>query len=304
MAKRPKVVCILGPTCTGKSDLALWLASKIGGEVVNADSMQVYAHFDIGAAKPDATARTQTRHHLIDVAEPNEAFHAARFQKMADEAIRDIEARGNVPLVVGGTGLYLRVLFHGIFEAPSDASLRDRLRTRCREDPASAYRELERLDPVYACSISPNDQVRVVRALEIYYLSGVSMSEHRSAHGFRDERYDPCKIGLYRERGDLYERIERRVDLMLSRGWVEEVRALLQGWPVRAKPFQGIGYREIVLCLTGHIGHEEMVRRIKASTRRYAKRQFTWFSKEKGIAWHRYPEERQTILEKIGGFLT
>jgi tRNA dimethylallyltransferase len=304
MAKRLKVVCILGPTCTGKSDLALWLAPKIGGEIVNSDSMQAYKHFDIGTAKPDAAARTQTRHHLIDVIEADEAFHAASFQTMADEAIREITARGGVPLVVGGTGLYLRVLFHGIFEAPSDADLRDKLKSRYREDPVATYGDLERLDPPYARSISPHDRARVVRALEICRLSGTSMSELCLAHGFRDERYDVCKIGLRRERAELYERIERRIDLMLSRGWMEEVQGLLRRWPLSVRPFRGIGYREIALCLTGCIGHEEMVRRIKISTRRYAKRQFTWFAKEKDIKWHRYPEDGDAILEKIGDFLS
>ncbi len=303
LAKRLKVVCILGPTCTGKSDLALWLAPKIGGEIVNADSMQVYRHFDIGSAKPDAAARTQTPHHVVDVAEPDEAFNAARFQKMADRAVREISERGGIPLVVGGTGLYLRVLFHGIFDAPTDADLRNRLKSRYLADPLSVYGELERLDPAYARSISPHDRVRVVRALEIYCLSGVTMSEHSGSHGFRDERYDVLKIGLCRERGELYRKIERRVDLMLHLGWVEETEGLLRHYPLSARPFQGIGYREIVLHLTGNIGHQEMVEAVKRATRRYAKRQFTWFSKEKGIDWHRYPEEREAVLEKIGDFL-
>jgi tRNA dimethylallyltransferase len=304
LAKRLKVVCILGPTCTGKSDLALWLALNAGGEIVNADSMQVYRHFDIGSAKPDTTTRERTPHHVIDVAEPGDAFNAARFQKIADQAVREISARGSVPLIVGGTGLYLRVLFHGLFDAPTDADLRNKLKARYLADPLSVYRELGRLDPAYACSISPQDRVRVVRALEVYYLSGVAMGEHARAHGFRDERYDVYKIGLFRERGELYGRIERRVDLMLRRGWVEEVEGLLRRYPPSARPFQSIGYREIVLYLTGEIGHQEMVEAIKRATRRYAKRQFTWFSKEKGIEWHRYPEDREAILDKIGGFLT
>ena len=241
LAKRLKVVCILGPTCTGKSDLALWLALKVGGEIVNADSMQVYRHFDIGSAKPDRSAREQTPHHVIDVAEPDEAFNAARFQKMADHAVREISARGGVPVIVGGTGLYLRVLFHGLFDAPTDGDLRNRLRERHLADPLSVYRELEGHDPAYARSISPHDRVRVVRALEIYYLSGVAMSEQCRTHGFREERYDVYKIGLFRERGELYGRIERRVDLMLRRGWVEEVEGLLQRYPLSAKPFQSTG---------------------------------------------------------------
>jgi tRNA dimethylallyltransferase len=237
------------------------------------------------------------------VAEPDEAFNAARFQKMADQAVREISAGGGVPVVVGGTGLYLRALFHGLFDAPADADLRDRLKSRYLADPLSVYRELEGLDPAYALSISPHDRVRVVRALEIYSLSGVTMSEHSRLHGFRDERYDGRKIGLYRERGELYQRIERRVDLMLRRGWVEEVEGLMRRCPLSARPFQGIGYREIVLHLTGDIGYQEMVEAIKRATRRYAKRQFTWFSKEKGVEWHQYPEEREAVLEKIGDFL-
>ncbi len=303
LAKEHRIICILGPTCTGKSDLALWLAPKIGAEIVNADSMQVYKHFDIGAAKPDAAAQAGTRHHVIDVVEPDEAFNAAKYQKMADEAIRDIAARGSVPLVVGGTGLYLRVLFHGIFEAPTDPSLREKLRARWAEDPGATYRELERIDPEYARSVSPNDPIRVVRALEIFHLSGATMSEHRKTHGFAEERYRVCKIGLHGERAELYDRIDRRVDEMLRRGWVEEVRGLMERWRPSAKPFQGIGYREIVLYLGGRIEYEEMVRRIKIATRHYAKRQFTWFAKEKGITRHRYPEERYAILGAIGGFL-
>ncbi len=303
LAKRPKVVCILGPTCTGKSDLALELAPKVRGEIVNADSMQVYRGFDIGSAKPDAAARTRVPHHVIDVAEPDEAFNAALFQKAADRAVEEISAREGVPVVVGGTGLYLRVLFHGIFDAPADIALRERLKARYVADPLEVYGELERRDPAYARSISPHDRVRVVRALEIYLLSGVTMSERKTAHGFREERYDVYRIGLYRERKELYERIGRRVDLMLRRGWVEEVEGLLRRYPVAVRPFQGIGYREIVLHLTGQIGHEEMVEAIKRATRRYAKRQFTWFSKEKGIDWRRYPEERRAILETTGGFL-
>ncbi len=241
---------------------------------------------------------------MIDVAEPDEAFSAARFQKVADLAVREISARGAVPLIVGGTGLYLRVLFHGLFDAPTDADLRNRLKIRYLADPLSVYGELERLDPAYARSISPHDRVRVVRALEIYHLSGVAMGERARAHGFREERYDVYKIGLSGERRELYGRIDRRVDLMLRRGWVEEVEGLLRRYPASARPFQSIGYREIVLHLTGELGHQEMVEAIKRATRRYAKRQFTWFSKEKGIEWHRYPEDRDAILEKIGGFLT
>jgi tRNA dimethylallyltransferase len=301
--KVARVVAVVGPTCTGKSELALWLAPEIGGEIVNADSMQVYRHFDIGTAKPDASVRAAVPHHVIDVAEPGEEFNAARFQKMADDAIREVWSRGDVPIVVGGTGLYLRVLFHGLFEVPNDPDLRRRLRLSYLEDPAGLYGELGRVDPEYARSISPRDGLRIVRALEVYRLSGVRMSGWQVRHGFREERYASLRLGLLRERGELYRRIDRRVDLMLERGWVGEVEDLLRRYPPGARPFQGIGYREIVLYLAGKITYHEMVRKVKTATRHYAKRQFTWFSKETGIEWSRYPEDREAMYERIGGFL-
>ena len=302
-AKGVKVVAVLGPTCTGKSDLALWLARKVGGEIVNADSMQAYRHFDIGSAKPDSPVREQIRHHVIDVAEPGEEFNAAAFQRLADRAITDISSRGRLSLVVGGTGLYLRVLFHGLFPVASEPGLRERLRMRYLENPDLVYGELREKDPEYALTISPRDGVRVVRGLEIYAVSGVPMSRWRSGHGFREERYVACKIGLRAERQALYARIDRRVEAMLARGWVEEVEGLLKLYPQEAKPFHAIGYREIVLYLSGEMAYSEMVERIKRATRHYGKRQLTWFSREKGIEWHTYPEERDMILERIRSFL-
>lgn len=298
-----KVVAVVGPTCTGKSDLALRLAPEIGGEIVNADSMQVYRHFDIGTAKPDAAARASVAHHVIDVVEPDETFNAADFKRAADDAIGRIWARGGVPVVVGGTGLYLRVLFHGLFEAPGDAALREGLWRRYRDDPAGLYRELKETDPEYARSISPNDGLRIVRALEVYGVSGVTMSEWGRRHGFREERYSALRIGLLRDRSELYKKIDKRVDDMLERGWIGEVEGLLAHHGGSAKPFQGIGYREIVLYLAGEIGYDEMLRRIKTATRRYAKRQLTWFAKEKGIEWRRWPEERAAIFDTVRRFL-
>jgi tRNA dimethylallyltransferase len=302
-AKGVKVVAVLGPTCTGKSDLALWLAPEVGGEIVNADSMQVYRHFDIGSAKPDAAVRAHIPHHVIDVAEPGEEFNAAAFQRLADRAIREISSRGRLPLVVGGTGLYLRVLFHGLFRVGSDPGLRERLRRRYLENPDLVYGELREKDPEYALTISPRDGVRVVRGLEIYSLSGVPMSRWRNRHGFHEKRYEACKIGLTAERRVLYARIDRRVEEMLARGWVEEVEGLLKLYPREAKPFHAIGYREIVRYLAREIPYPEMVGRIKVATRHYGKRQLTWFSREKEIEWHTYPEERDMILERIRSFL-
>ncbi|MGD0232278.1 MAG: tRNA (adenosine(37)-N6)-dimethylallyltransferase MiaA [Syntrophorhabdales bacterium] len=303
LANRRKVVAILGATCTGKSDLAIRLSEGLGGEIVNADSMQVYRHFDIGTAKPDLAARERIPHHVIDVAEPDEQFNAAMFQKTADRAISEISSRGAAALVVGGTGLYLRVLFHGLFAVATDSDLREELRSRFLEDPLRLYEELRQRDPEYAAAISPNDRIRVVRALEISRLSGITMSEWQKRHGFTETRYDACKIGLARERDELYRRIDRRVDLMLERGWVGEVEALLRRYPRSVKPFQSIGYREIVLYLAGEIAYREMVERIKTATRHYAKRQITWFSKEQGIEWHSYPEGCDAVLKRVRDFL-
>jgi tRNA dimethylallyltransferase len=299
-----KVIAVLGPTCSGKSDLAEWLAGAVGGEIVNADSMQVYRGFDIGSAKPPAAVRKAVPHHVIDVVDPDEEFNAALFKKMADEAIHAIHACGRMPITVGGTGLYMRVLFHGLFKVPTDPGTRERLRKRYEEDPLGAYEELQQHDPAYALAISHRDKVRVVRGLEIWYLSGTPMSAWKEQHGFREQRYSVLKIGLRRERRDLYQRIDRRVEAMLEQGWVKEVEDLLNGGCDPAvKPFQSIGYREIVLYLEGKIGYSDMVEKIRTATRHYAKRQITWFSKEKDIVWYAYPEQRDSILEQVTGFL-
>lgn len=299
-----RVVAVLGPTCTGKSDLASWLASKTDGEVVNADSMQVYRGFDIGSAKPDPSARARLPHHLIDVVDPDQEFNAALFQRAADEAIGEIGRRGRTPYVVGGTGLYLRVLFHGLFPAPTDENLRETLKKRYHENAAEVYGELTERDPLYASTISPNDGVRVVRALEISLSSGLTMSEWQQRHGFREQRYDVYKIGLRKDRKELYRLIDERVERMLAAGWVSEVENLIRaGYDTRLKPFQSIGYREIALYLKGDLFYPEMTERIKTATRHYAKRQITWFSKEKDIDWYAYPGDRDIILGRVEAFL-
>ena len=304
VANRPKIVSILGPTSTGKSDLALWLAPRIRGEIVNADSMQVYRHFDIGSAKPDKTTREAVPHHLIDVVEPDEDFNAATFQQAADKAIEGIRSRSAMPIVVGGTGLYLRVLFHGLFPVVSDPLLRERLRRQYLERPMETYEELKIRDPEYALTISHRDRVRVVRALEISYVSGVPMSEWRRRHGFREERHEVLKIGLQKQRKDLYTSINERVERMLADGWVDEVENLLEaGWSPGLKPFQSIGYREIMLFLGNELSYPEMVERIKMATRRYAKRQTTWFSRDNSIEWFEHPAGQETVLKRVKRFL-
>jgi tRNA dimethylallyltransferase len=304
VANRAKILAILGPTCSGKSSLALSLARSLDAEIVNADSMQIFRHFDIGTAKPTLTERAEVPHHLIDIADPDTEFNVAIFQERADNAIRDVLSRNRVPLVVGGTGLYFRVLFHGLFSVKSDPGVRTALKERFSKNPVVLYEELKSRDPEYAAAISPNDATRVVRGLEVLSVSGKPMSAWLKAHGFREERYEAHKIGLRTDRGVLYRRIDERVKRMLGQGWVKETEALLAvGWDPGLKPFQSIGYREILLFLNGQLSHEEMVEDIKTSTRRYAKRQMTWFAKEEGIRWYEYPEEGNVIADHARRFL-
>ena len=282
----------------------MWLAREFGGEIVNADSMQVYKLFDIGSAKPDTNARKEICHHLIDIVEPEEEFNGALFKEAADRAIHDIRSRKKIPIVVGGTGLYVRMLLHGLFAVTGDTPMREGLKSRYQKERSRVYEELRQVDPAYASKISCNDRTRVVRALEVYYISGMTMSEWQKRHGFREQRYDACKVGLTRERDELYDRINRRVDSMLQAGWVEEVEKLLaMGYSGGLKPFSSIGYRDILLYLSGTLGYAEMVTRIKQETRHYAKRQTTWFYREKEITWFKYPEERGRIIEEVRQFL-
>ncbi|MCX8110767.1 MAG: tRNA (adenosine(37)-N6)-dimethylallyltransferase MiaA [Syntrophorhabdaceae bacterium] len=299
-----KVITVTGPTCTGKSDLAVHFAQIFDGEIINADSMQVYRYFDIGTAKPDWVTRKKIPHHLIDVIEPSEDFNAAIFKDMADRAIKDIHSRGNISIVVGGTGLYIRILLYGIFAVPQDPALRESLQRQYRSDPLCMYEKLKKIDYRYAMKISHRDEIRVVRAMEVYRLTGLSMSEWEDRHGFRNSHYNMMKIGLTRDRTELYERINKRVDHMIASGWIDEVRNILSmGYSEKCKPFSGIGYREILLLLKGLINYEDMVKDIKKFTRNYAKRQFTWFLKEKDMHWYTFPEDTKKIEEDVSNFL-
>jgi tRNA dimethylallyltransferase len=303
LAKDKPILIIAGPTCTGKSALAVDLALEFGGEIVNADSMQVYRYFNVGTAKPGADLTEKVPHHLIDIVEPEEEFNASIFKEKADYAIGEIRSRGKVPIIVGGTGLYLRVLLHGLFKVPSDPRLREELKASYRHNPLGLFETLKEIDPEYSMKISHKDKVRVVRAMEVYRLTGTVMSRWESAHGFADARYHVLKIALRKPREELYKRIDRRVEEMFRRGWLEEVKGLLPKYGEYSKPFSGIGYREIALHIKGSICYEDMIKDIKTQTRRYAKRQVTWFSKEKDIYWFEYPEEMERIKERAAGFL-
>ncbi len=300
-----KVIAVIGPTCTGKSALSVDLARTFHGEIINGDSMQVYRHFDIGTAKPDTAVRNDVPHHLIDIIEPSDDFHAALFKELADRAIEGVWSRDRVPVVVGGTGLYIKALLYGLFKAPRDSLLRERLHREYNEDPIGFYEKMKGIDREYAMRISHRDRIRLVRAMEVYTLTGMTVSSLERSHGFREPRHIALKIGLQKDRGELYARIDRRVDEMLDMGWVDEVKRILSmGYREELKPFSSIGYREILQHIKGFIRYEDMVKDIKKHTRHYAKRQFTWFAKEKDIDWFQYPEDTARIIKKVREFLS
>jgi len=286
-----RILGIVGPTGGGKSALALALAERLGGEIVSCDSMQVYRRMDIGTAKPDAREQGRVRHHLIDVAEPWEPFSCADYVPLAEEAIRQCAERGKLPIVCGGTGLYLDALLRKNDLAPDtvDETVRRELWERYeREGAEELYRELERIDPESAAATHPNNGKRVIRALEIYRVSGVTKTEldRRSREG--GMRYDACVIGLrYGDREALYRRIDRRVDAMLAAGLEAETRALMaEGVFTRNQTAaQAIGYKELLPYCRGEATLEQAAEDLKTATRRYAKRQMTWFGAKEYVRW-------------------
>jgi tRNA dimethylallyltransferase len=288
MSALPRLVVVLGPTASGKSALGIRLTVKLGGEILVCDSTQVYRHFDIGTAKVPAAERRGIAHHLVDLIEPAEIFTAGDYRRRALEALDDLRGRKVLPVLTAGTGLYLRALLEGLAEAPQRSEeIRARLRQRAEQrGPEHLHRVLARLDPESAARISSSDTQKIIRAIELRLLTGKPMGEiHRSG---RDalQGYEIIKIGLLPPRAALYARIHARTEAMLAAGWLEEVRALVaSGVPADAKPFQFIGYAQLREHLAGHISEKNAVQQIQQATRRFAKRQLTWFRKEAGVHW-------------------
>ena len=277
-----KILVIGGPTASGKSSLGIELALSKNGEIVSADSMQIYRRMDIGTAKVTKEEQSAVPHHMIDVAEPEENYSVARYVEQASACCDDILSRGRLPVVVGGTGLYIDSLLSGRdFSCEADASLREEL--GAYYDSVGGERmlaELARFDPDRAAILKANDKKRIVRAFEVYRGTGETITEHDRKTKLLPPRYEYDFIFLNPERSILYERIERRVDLMFEKGLVEEVRSLLSsGVPVSATSMQAIGYKETVEYINGAITLDEAVSSIKQGSRRYAKRQVTWFKK-------------------------
>ncbi len=288
------LVAVVGPTASGKSALALRLARARSGEIVSCDSLQVYRGLDIGSAKPTPEERAEVRHHLVDVADPDEPFSAARYARLARAAVADIAARGRLPVVAGGTGLYLRALLDGLFAGPSrDEALRGRLeRLAGRFGDARLHRLLARVDPEAARRIQPRDRVRVVRALEVYHATGRPISEGQRGGAEPLRGFRALVLGLDPDRAALRDAVETRTRDMLARGLIEEARALVERYGPDLRPLRSIGYRQAVAVVRGEMSRDEAERSIVTETLRFAKRQRTWFRHQPpAVAWFARADE-------------
>lgn len=307
------LIVIVGPTAVGKSRIAVEIARRFETEILAADSRQVYCGMDIGTDKPSLESRQGIPHRLIDLVRPDESFNAGLYRRQAVDAIERLYRERRLPLVVGGTGLYVRTLLQGLCGAPpSDREVRARLVEEAREmGPDRFYARLLEVDPATASRLHPRDTSKVIRAFEVYQLSGQPMSEFQQAHGFTERPFSSLVIGLNRERDSLYRRIEERIDWQLAGGLVEETKRLLEGGYRRESgAMKGLGYRHIAAYLDGEYDRAEMVRRFKRDTRRFAKRQMTWFNREPAIEWIMIKESESVqdtadcITGKIDRFLT
>jgi len=304
---RPRVVAVLGPTASGKSALGLALAERHNGEIINCDSTAVYRGFDIGTDKLPIEARRGIPHHLIDIADPAEVYTAAGFARDAAAAIRDIHARGKLPILVGGTGFYYRALTRGLFPGPgADDQLRARLnRIADRRGPERLHRLLQRVDTESAARIMPRDLKRIVRALEVYFTTGRPLTAHFDQTTSPIADCEVIAIALRLPPALTAERVARRVDEQFARGIVDEVRGLLaRGIPPHARPFGGLVYRQVMEMLRGVRGEAETRALIVQENRRYARRQLIWFRKEPNLRWFEGPGERDDVLRLVEEMIT
>ncbi len=303
---KPKLICLLGPTAVGKTEIAIELANHLNAEIVSVDSRQIYRHLDIGTAKPTHEQQNAVPHHLIDCVDIAEPFSAADYQRLADTAIVDIQKRGKISLLVGGAGLYFRAIVDGLFQGPgADTAIRERLqREAAHAGPELLHNRLCSCDADAAARIHPNNVVRVIRALEIYELTGTPISQLQQQWNHQQidkpPRYPFTAFCLSMSRAYLYQRIEQRVDLMMTNGLIEEVKGVLtRGYPRDSIALQSFGYRELIAYLEQECPLNEAIVKVKQNTRRFAKRQLTWFRKDSRLEW----VERGTITEVVAHLL-
>lgn len=298
---KPKVIVICGPTASGKTSLSIQLAQKINGEIISSDSMQIYKDMNIGTAKPDQQEMQGIKHYLLDFVEPNQRYSVAEYKKDAENAIEEILQKGKVPIVVGGTGLYVDSLIYGI-EYPNiefNENYRKELEQRAeKEGLEKLYEEAQKIDPQAMEKISHNDQKRILRVLEIYNATGKTKTEQEIESRKNEVKYDYKVFAINMDREKLYDRINKRVDIMIQKGLIEEVENLLKKYNEFPTAMQGLGYKEVVEYLQGIVSKEEMIENIKRESRRYAKRQITWFKKNKQTIWIG-PNDLQMILNEI-----
>lgn len=298
---KPKVIVICGPTASGKTALSIELAKKINGEIISSDSMQIYKDMNIGTAKPTQEEMQGIQHYLLDFVEPNKRYSVAEYKKDAENAIEKILSKGKIPIVVGGTGLYVDSLIYGIEyqDIKLDEEYRKELEKRVEaEGLEELYNEAQKIDPQSIEKISRNDKKRILRILEIYKATGKNKTEQEIESRKNGVKYDYKVFAINMEREKLYERINMRVDIMIENGLIEEVENLLEKYNEFPTAMQGLGYKEVVEYLQGKISKEEMIEKIKRETRRYAKRQLTWFRKNKQTIWIG-PHDLQKILNEI-----
>lgn len=305
-AERPRVVILLGPTGVGKSRLAIELAETLGGEIVGADSMQVYRFMDIGTAKPAREDRERVRHHLIDLVTPDQPFHAGLYRTLGRKVIDELHRGGKPIWVVGGTGLYLKSLTQGLFASPKvDPKVREALKREAQGgNPEALYERLASADPETASRLHPHDLFRVIRALEVYESTGMPISFYREQHGFGDRPFRTLKLGLEMTRSGLYDRIGRRVDGMIAGGLLQEVQGLLgMGYGAELKPMRSLGYKHMVQFLNHEVNWDEAIVQMKRDTRHYARRQWTWFRADPEVRWRDVSTDREKIFRDISAFL-
>ncbi len=304
-SKKPKIIVICGPTGVGKTAAAIDVAREIDGQIISADAMQVYRYMDIGTAKPTCLEQEKVKHHMIDIVDPDDPFDAARYSFLARKKIAELHSKGIVSFIVGGTGLYIKALLHGLFPAkPLENGVRKRLKNEAAAIGSEAlHRRLLIVDPETARRIHPNDAYRTIRALETFEATGEPISVYHRQHQFSDTPFTVLKIGLNIRRQALYQRINQRVDAMIDAGFVNEVKTLLEmGCTADLKSMQAIGYRHLVAFIQGLLPWKETIRTFKRDTRRYAKRQLTWFRADPEIMWTQ-PTETKGMQVKIKKFL-